>query len=216
MRIQNCWFCGSRIYPGHGTAFVRNDSKVFRFCRSKCHKNFKMKRNPRKVAWTKAFRRARGKEMTVDTTLELEKKRNRPIKYDRELMGSTVRAMKRIQQIRQARADAHFDERMKVKKVMETDAALLELERDRHLVEPDFVRMMRAREAKKLEEPEEMATETTESAAADASVDRALLSEKTSTAEKTQELKKKTRKQVKTPQRRQKKKAAEGSMDIST
>ena len=61
--------------------------------RSKCHKNFKKKKNPRKAKWTKAFRKSAGKELAVDPSFEFEKRRNIPVKYDRELWANTVTAM---------------------------------------------------------------------------------------------------------------------------
>ncbi|KAI9305622.1 ribosomal protein L24e-domain-containing protein [Cunninghamella echinulata] len=120
MHITRCYFCSGPCYPGHGTMFVRNDSKTFRFCRSKCNKNFKMKRNPRKVKWTKAFRKASGKEMVIDSTFEFEKRRNVPVRYDRNLMATTLKAMKRVQEIRAKRERAFYKNRViPVKKATE-------------------------------------------------------------------------------------------------
>ncbi|GAB1526942.1 ATPase-activating ribosome biosynthesis protein [Rhizoctonia solani] len=114
MRVEKCYFCSTNVYPGHGTAFVRNDAKMFRFCSSKCHKNFKMKRNPRKVKWTKAFRKAAGKEMTIDSTFEFEKRRNIPVRYNRELVQTTLKAIQRVTEVRAKRERAFWKARMAV------------------------------------------------------------------------------------------------------
>ncbi|KAJ1970351.1 ATPase-activating ribosome biosynthesis protein [Dimargaris xerosporica] len=134
MRIEKCYFCSASVYPGHGITFVRNDSKIFRFCRSKCHKNFKMKRAPRKMRWTKAFRRAAGKEMTIDKSLEFEKRRNIPVRYDRELMATTLKAMKRIQEIRTKREDAFYKNRMAASKEFQKEHDLREVQTGIELV----------------------------------------------------------------------------------
>ena len=136
MRIHKCYFCSSSCYPGHGITFVRNDSKVFRFCRSKCHKNFNLKRNPRKTKWTKAFRKSRGKEMTVDSTLDFEKRRNVPVKYDRNLMGATIRAMKRVQEIKSKREQRFFDKRMQIRKKHEKAQNKVDISQNINLVAP--------------------------------------------------------------------------------
>ncbi len=127
MRIETCYVCSGPMYPGKGIKFVRNDAKVFCFCRSKCHKAFKAKLNPRKLRWTKAFRKAAGKEMSVDSTFDFERLRQRPVRYDRELMKKTVRAMERVQQIKEAREKRFWEKRMEPNAEVEKERDLKEV-----------------------------------------------------------------------------------------
>lgn len=145
MRVYQCHFCSSPVYPGHGMMFVRNDAKEFRFCRSKCHKAFKQRRNPRKLKWTKAFRKAAGKELAVDSTLTFAQRRNVPVRYNRELVETTLKAMDRIEEIRQKRERAFYKNRMKGNE--ERDFL-----RDKALVEanPELLRIMEVEMAEKL------------------------------------------------------------------
>jgi len=62
MEKRKCWFCGSDIEQGTGKLFAKKDGTVFYFCSSKCQNNHKLKRIPRKVRWTSAGRKARGKK----------------------------------------------------------------------------------------------------------------------------------------------------------
>jgi len=113
---------------------VRNDCKVFRFCRSKCHRMFKRKKNPRKLRWTKAWRKSHAKELVVDPAFELEKRRNIPVKYDRELWQNTLGAMKKIDGIRRKR-EAHFImNRLKKGRELERERDFKEVKRDLCLI----------------------------------------------------------------------------------
>ena len=71
-----------------------------------------MKRNPRKLKWTKAFRKTAGKEMIVDSTLLFGARRNVPVRTNRELTAKTLEAMKRISEIRQKRERVFYKKRM--------------------------------------------------------------------------------------------------------
>jgi len=159
MRLEKCYFCSTTIYPGHGIVFVRNDCKMFRFCRSKCHKNFKMRRNPRRTKWTKAFRKAAGKELAIDTTFEFEKKRHVPVKYNRELWSKTVKAMKRIEEIRSKRQNLHIKNRLKPDPQLRKELDLKEVKQGITLITPPVEKRRLGRKIPQvMQEPESMET----------------------------------------------------------
>lgn len=120
--------------------FVRNDAKIFRFCRSKCRKNFNLKRNPRKLKWTKAFRKAAGKELALDTTFAFERKRNRVEKYDREVVAKTLAAMPVISKVRGSRERDFYKARMVVREKEFRKDALRELAQGADILRPILVR----------------------------------------------------------------------------
>ena len=54
--------------------------------------------------------------MLVDTTLQFAARRNIPVRYNRNLVSTTLKAMKRVSEIRQRREAVFFKNRMAVTK----------------------------------------------------------------------------------------------------
>ena len=106
-----------------------------------------MKRNPRKLKWTKAFRKSAGKEMVVDSTLTFAARRNVPVRYNREDMQKTLKAMERVSEIRQKRERVFYKKRMAGNKERERAVNRKLVAENEHLLPK-----MRASERKALEE----------------------------------------------------------------
>lgn len=95
-----------------------------------------MKRNPRKLAWTKSFRRAHGKELTVDSTLSFAARRNVPTRYNRDLVQTTLKAMSRVAEIRAKRERAFYKARMRGNKERQRAEDRKLVEENQHLLPP--------------------------------------------------------------------------------
>ena len=93
-----------------------------------------MKRNPRKLKWTKSFRKSAGKEMTVDTTLTFAARRNVPVRYNRDLVASTLKAMQRVSDIRAKRERVFYKKRMAGNKEREREANAKLVAENSHLL----------------------------------------------------------------------------------
>ncbi|KAL8949831.1 MAG: hypothetical protein Q9222_004096 [Ikaeria aurantiellina] len=93
-----------------------------------------MKRNPRKLKWTKAFRKAAGKEMTVDTTLQFAARRNVPVRYNRDHVATTLKAMQRVSEIRAKRERVFYRNRMAGNREKEREANRKLVAENQHLL----------------------------------------------------------------------------------
>merc|ERR1712193_161105 len=60
------------------------------------------------MRWTKAYRKTHGKELMYDSTLDFEKRREEPVRYNRELYVKTVQAIGKIEAIKQAREKSFY------------------------------------------------------------------------------------------------------------
>ncbi|MCJ1284128.1 ATPase-activating ribosome biosynthesis protein [Xylographa opegraphella] len=109
-----------------------------------------MKRNPRKLKWTKAFRKSAGKEMIVDTTLTFAARRNIPVRYNRDHIETTLKAMERISEIRAKRERAFYKKRMAGNKERQREADRKLVAENEHLLP-----RQRASERMALEEMDE-------------------------------------------------------------
>lgn len=133
MRIEKCSFCSSSIYPGHGITFIRNDSIVFPFCRSKCNKAFKRKWNPRKTRWTKAYRLFHNKE--VHGVEGFEKKREEIKRYNREVVVDTIKAIPVISEIEKEKRKFYIHNRIMETREKNKENDMNILKKHAHLLE---------------------------------------------------------------------------------
>jgi large subunit ribosomal protein L24e len=117
-----------------------------------------MKRNPRKLKWTKAFRKSAGKEMVVDSTLTFAARRNVPVRYNRDLVAKTLKAMERVSEIRQKRERVFYKKRMVGNKEREKEANRKLVAENQHLL-PKMKASERTALEEKGEEVEELLLE---------------------------------------------------------
>ncbi|TKS73571.1 putative ribosome biogenesis protein RLP24 [Collichthys lucidus] len=69
-----------------------------------------------------------------DNALEFEKRRNIPVKYNRDLWEKTVEAMKRVEEIKQKRQARFIMNRLKKGKQLEKEEAISEVKKNIHLI----------------------------------------------------------------------------------
>ncbi|GLD95279.1 hypothetical protein PINS_up003923 [Pythium insidiosum] len=84
IKTETCSFSEGRIYPGHGSRYVRRDGTVYTFINSKSKSLFLQRKKPTKIVWTLGWRRM-NKKIKVE---EVARRRTRKTaKVQRAILG---------------------------------------------------------------------------------------------------------------------------------
>merc|ERR1712078_327968 len=136
IKTETCRFSGLRIYPGRAVKFVRTDTQIFTFLKSKCRTLFNQRKKPAKLAWTSLYRKQHKKDLTSETTKR--KKRGNKATISRAIAGASLEVIQKKRsekpEVRQAARDSalrEVKERMKKVKADKKAASKAALKKGR-------------------------------------------------------------------------------------
>merc|ERR1712051_579538 len=109
--------------------------------------------------WTKAFRKGAGKELAIDPSYEFEKRRDIPVKYDRELWKTTITAMKKVEDIKTRRQAQFIYDRQKKARAIERKKDAKEVQRDLALIKSPAAGLKRPAKDMEVEDDDELEDE---------------------------------------------------------
>jgi large subunit ribosomal protein L24e len=75
METKKCSFCGNPIEPGTGKMFVKSDGTIYSFCSSKCEKNMRLGRTPRRTEWATKHAKKVAKAKAQEVKAQSKRKR---------------------------------------------------------------------------------------------------------------------------------------------
>lgn len=127
-RTETCRFSGLRIYPGRAVKFVRTDTQIFTFLKSKCRTLFNQRKKPAKLAWTSLYRKQHKKDQA--SVVSKKKRRGAKTTVARGIAGASLEVIQKKRaekpEVRQAARDAalrEVKERMRKDKDLKRAAA---------------------------------------------------------------------------------------------
>lgn len=91
----------------------------------------------------------------MDPSFEFEKRRNVPVKYNRELWSKTVEAMKQVETIRQRRQNLHIMQRLRKGRELEQEIDVKEVQRDLPLIRSPAIGLKKRMEQEEANEEHE-------------------------------------------------------------